>query len=209
MKSQVGFDKSNADRWHSVRMAQSVHGYSVRETPDRFATDAMTELVCRSVGMVLVIAAYAQLLLPSPLLIGDPQTARAALLLAFSVAGLAVYASATLGFRKQIKVDLTTRRLTLSKLNGRGNSRIALELPFADIESLYVKRPGERGGQAALYARKRGIPSTVCLLRGREGEISALHGRLCRELRVAIAEKSRRSEKARLFSRRAAGLIPA
>lgn len=209
MNAQVGFDKSKAERWHSVRMSQTINGYTVSETPDRFAHEALTELVCRSVGIVLVIAAYAQLLLPSPILLGDPAMTKALLLIAFSATGLGVYAFATRGFRKQLKVDLTARRLSVSKLNGHGSTRISIEVPFGDVESLYVQRPDERGGQAILFARKSGIPSTVCLLRGRENEIAALHGRLCRELRFAMAERSRRAEKAKLFSRRAAGLIPA
>ncbi len=199
MNAQVGFDGAHAHSWNSVCISNMPLGYEISETPDRFAAEHLTELVIRSVGIVLVIAAYGQLLLALPLM------TKIFLLVAYSATGLGLYAFATRGFRKAVKVNLATMELKSTKLNGNGATRIEIVVPFADIESIYVRRPAERGGQARLELRKRGIPSSICLLRGREGEVAALHQRLCRDLRMAAQpQATRKAAKARLFAQRVA-----
>ena len=197
MNAQVGFDGANAHTWNSVCISNMPLGYEISETPDRFAAEHMTEIVIRSVGIALLVAAYGQLLLPLPMM------TKAFLLVAFLSTGFGLYAFATRGFRKSVKINLATRELRAAKLNTSGATRIAVLVPFADIESIYVRRPAGRGGQATLELRKKGIPSSTCLLRGREGEIASLHQRLCRDIRMAAQPlRTRKAANARLFASR-------
>lgn len=199
MNAQVGFDGADAHTWNSVCISNMPLGYEISETPDRFAAENLTEHVLRTVGIGLVIAAYAQLFLALP------DMTKAFHMVCFLSTGYFLYVFGTRGFRKSVKVNLAMRELRVTKLNSHGSMRIALLVRFSDIESIYVRRPTERGGQAALTLRKRGIPGTICMLRGREGEVAALHQRLCRDLRMAsLPQQARKVAKARLFATRVA-----
>ena len=190
MNTQGNTANRESRGWTSLDLNETVFGYTVTEAGDRFQRELMVEGALRIVGMMFMLAAYGQLFLPAHLFEGGVMFSHAFIMISLTTVGITIYAFATRGFRGEFGVNLSTREARIARLNGSGHSRITTKVPFDQIESFYVKR-NLGAGQAALYIRKKTVPQTVCLLRGREAEVEALHKRLCTDIRFAAPSQAK------------------
>lgn len=174
--------------WHSLSLRSTGTGLVAGERFERFKLEAVTELLLRVVGILMVCASvFMWLLLP----VG----ADSSLLAVYSISasflaagGLGVFTYGTRGFRREMTLELHTETLKLAKLNMHGQSRVARTIDLNTIESVFVKRPVLPGGLATLIVRVTGKPDPVIALSGEIHDVETVHQQLCAVMH--IPEKS-------------------
>ena len=197
-----------ADRWQSLALTEQTFGYAVSESADQFVMEALTERVARWVGIAFVVVGYLQLLLPAAGLGDTAFMAKALMLTVMSAMGLGLYTFASRGFRREIRIDTNRGMLMLARQNDAGQVRIARHVPFAEVESVFLRRSQGPDPRAELFLRVKGMPPVIAALRGRQSEIEALHGRLCHDVTYA-ATAHKRTARPRLFGQRSGAFATA
>ncbi|MFN3211254.1 MAG: hypothetical protein ACE369_20115 [Roseovarius sp.] len=157
----------------------SLTGLTVRERFERFKVEAMSELVLRLAGG-LMVAGSTLLWLVLPLGAGADQIVSHSLLATlFTATGLVVYAYGTRGFRRQLSLDAKRGTLSLTKINMNDQGRVVRSIRLNEIESLFLRRPAGRAGFASLYVRVAGQDSPLLALTGSTAELERIHEDLC------------------------------
>ena len=165
--------------WSTVSLTATALGLTVRERFERFKVEAMSELVLRLAGG-LMVAGSTLLWLVLPLGAGTDQIVSHSLLATlFTATGLVVYAYGTRGFRRQLSLDAKRGTLSLTKINMNDQGRVVRSIRLDEIESLYLRRPSGRAGFAALYVRVAGQDSPLLALTGATEELERIHEDLC------------------------------
>lgn len=176
--------------WTTISLTATALGLTVQERFERFRLEAMSELVLRLAGG-LMVAGSTMLWLVLPVDAGTEQIVSHSLLAAmFTATGLFVYAYGTRGFRRQLSLDAKRGILSLTKVNINNQGRVARNIGIDDIESLFLRRPGGRVTQAALYVRVRGQPNPILALTGATGELEQIHEDLCEIIQTCSTENT-------------------
>ncbi|MDJ1007545.1 MAG: hypothetical protein QNJ13_06925 [Paracoccaceae bacterium] len=165
----------------TLRLTETHWGYIVREASGAIGGAALAEAALRFFGLVLVLAAYGQWLLPAGLFPSDAVAAKVALSAALAWIGAGLYFFANRGFAHEIQVDTAKREFRFARRNGRGLTRVVRRLPFGVVESVFVRR-GE-AGWAQFFLRVQGVAAPLHLANGAERDLNLLHSRLCRDLK--------------------------
>ena len=169
--------------WKTVSLTANALGFAARERFERFRLEALSELVLRLVGGMMVAGAT-MLWLILPLGQGSEQVISHGLLAGMVTAGgLFVYAFGTRGFRRQISLDAKRKTLMLTKININEQGRVVHSVGLDRIESLFLRRPATPGGHAALCVRlvDRNVP--MIALTGETSELEHVHRDLCQTIR--------------------------
>lgn len=174
-------------------------GYTIRDADDRFDRETLVEILMRFLGLVLVVSAYAQWLLPPSIFPGDPFLTKASLAFMFGAGGVAIYYYGSRGLATEIHVDLSRREVRLSRRNARGQTRLRQIVPMGKVESAYIKRIEGGNGGAQLYLRFAGKANGIEVARGTEEALKVLHRRLCTDLRPAKERVDHKLSKSLLF----------
>ncbi|WP_397544642.1 hypothetical protein [Roseovarius salis] len=165
--------------WHSVSLTSNALGLTARERFERFRMEAISELVLRLAGG-LMVAASTMLWLILPLDQKSDQIMSHGLLAAlFTASGLVVYAFGTRGFRRQISLDAKNKILTLTKINVNEQGRVMRNIEIDRVESLFLRRPAARMAHAALYVRVTDHDAPLLALTGDTAELECIHRELC------------------------------
>ncbi|WP_422033170.1 hypothetical protein [Roseovarius sp.] len=165
--------------WSTVSLTATALGLTVRERFERFKVEAMSELVLRLAGG-LMVAGSTLLWLVLPLGAGADQLVSHSLLATlFTATGLVVYAYGTRGFRRQLSLDAKRGTLSLTKINMNDQGRVVRSIRLNEIESLFLRRPAGRAGFASLYVRVAGQDSPLLALTGSTAELERIHEDLC------------------------------
>lgn len=171
--------------WKTVSLTATALGLTVRERFERFKIEAMSELVLRLVGG-LMVAGSTMLWLVLPLGAETGQLVSHSLLAAiFTATGLIVYAYGTRGFRRQLSLDAKRGILSLTKINMNDQGRVARSIRINDIESLFLRRPGGRVAMASLYVRITGQDNPILALTGATEELEQIHQDLCEIIQLS------------------------
>ena len=171
--------------WSSVTMHQSDMGLSASEKLERFKFEAISELVLRLVGGLLVaLSTLLWVILPMGLA-GDQLVSHAMLAAIFTAVGLGVYAYGSRGFRRQLSFDGNRRVLSLTKININQQNRLARSFDFDAIESVYLRRSTKASGFASLLVRVSGNPNAILALTGEQAELELVHRALCELVQCA------------------------
>jgi hypothetical protein len=166
-------------QWSSVTLLQTPMGLIVREKFERFKLEAMSELVLRLTGG-LMVAGSMLLWLVLPMEQATEQMISHGLLAAMCTAiGLIVYAYGTRGFRRQVALDTKLGSLTLTKININHQSRVSRTIQVDKIDSLFLRRPSGRPGFASLFVRVGGSKTPQLALTGETAELELVHQKLC------------------------------
>lgn len=164
----------------TIKLTETHWGYILREAAGPLGGAAVAELALRGFGLLLVMSAYGQWLLPSGLF--TPDTGDRILLSAvLASAGGAIYFLANRGLQPEIHVDTAEREFRFAHRNGRGAVRIGRRLPFETVESVFVRR--HEGAPAEIRLRIRGIEDAVHLVSGAANDLNLMHARLCKDLK--------------------------
>ena len=165
--------------WSTVSLTATALGLTVRERFERFKVEAMSELVLRLAGG-LMVAGSTLLWLVLPLEASADQIVSHSLLATlFTATGLVVYAYGTRGFRRQLSLDAKRGTLALTKINMNDQGRVVRSIRLNEIESLFLRRPAGRTGFASLYVRVAGQDSPLLALTGATEELEQIHEDLC------------------------------
>ncbi|MBZ0122359.1 MAG: hypothetical protein K8F31_00525 [Roseovarius sp.] len=165
--------------WSTVSLTRTPMGLTARERSDRFRLEAMSELVLRLTGG-LMVAASTMLWLVLPMESETDQAVSHGLLAALCTAvGLAVYAYGTRGFRRQLSLDAKRGTLALTKINMNDRGRVMRTIGLDEIESLFLRRASTPLAQASLCVRVAGHHTPLLALTGAQAELEHIHRHLC------------------------------
>lgn len=166
----------------SLEISETFWGYIVREPQDRFDKETLTESVLRFFGLVFVLLAYGQWLLPGSLFSGDVLAIKMVFSFLFAATGTGLYMFAGRGFRHEVQVDPSRREVRFAMRNARNQSRLKSRLPMEGVASAFVMRSKSDPNNATLFFRLHGVSAPLQVITGRPTEIERLHQRLCHDL---------------------------
>lgn len=167
----------------TLSLKDTAWGYIVQEERDRFDRESAVEAAARFLGLILVICAYGQWLLPSAMFGADPLASKAVLSFFLGSTGAAIYWFASRGMHTEFHVDLTRRELRIHNRNSRGQTRLQKCVPMREVESAFLRRPPTRDMPAHLVLRLRAGRGQVQVATGEEEALTQLHKRLSQDLR--------------------------
>ena len=186
------FGAAAAKRGGSIVISDTATGYAVQQNSKRFDFDACLELVLRFSGLAMLVVAGGQWFLPMALPGSEAVPAKLGFSVVLAITGFVFSWLGARGLKTQMQVDVSDRRIRLVYVNGRGNTRPQKTLTMRDIESFYVKRTKNPLEPATLYLRLRGGGQQRVAV-GSEDELSALHERMCGELKPVRRRLAKRS----------------
>lgn len=189
----------------SLEINETFWGYIVREPQDRFDRETVTESALRFFGLVLVLLAYGQWLLPGSLFSGDVLVLKMAFSFIFAGTGVALYLYAGRGFRQEVQIDHGRREVRFALRNSRNQSRLQTRVPMEGIESAFVKRSKDDTGHASLLFRLHGVEAPLHVVTGPLAEVERLHLRLCHDL---SPREERLARGLRRTDTRVTGMVP-
>lgn len=199
-------DKVDGGELRTVSIKSSASGLTARERFERFKLEAMTEVVLRLAGGLMVLASV-MLWFLLPVGKGTEQIMSYSALASICAAGgLVVFAYGTRGFRRQLILDTREGTLSLTKININEQARVARLIELEDIESVFLRRPQARNGFATLYVRVKGSSSPAIGLSGAMHELEKVHRELCDIIRATapghspVAANFTRAPRPRLFA---------
>lgn len=164
--------------WHSLSLQNKGDGLIAGEKFERFKLEAVTELLLRVVGILMVCASIFMCVI-LPIHAGSQVLAVYSLTAAcLAAGGLCVFTYGTRGFRRQVTLDLEAGELRLAKLNMHNQTRISRAVRFSDVNALFVERPSIPGGQAKLKLAVEGMKMHLIALSGETRDIEMVHSQL-------------------------------
>lgn len=178
----TGAQVGGVGRRMAPQVRETFWGYEIRENAAQDEHETALESVLRFVGLVLVLAAYAQWLLPASLFGADPGVTRALLTFILGASGAGLYWFANRGLRNALQVDLSRRELRFVSLNARDQSRMRRKMPMDGVQSAFLRRSKDPGHLAELCLRLA-TGGEILIAHGAEHEMMNLHRRLCVDLR--------------------------
>lgn len=183
-------DKTDQTQMRSVELKPTAGGLVAGETRGRFRTEALTELVLRIAGILMVTGSMLMwFVLPV-----DTETGRIAsygtVASVMAAVGLAVFAFGTRGFRRQMTLDIDRGTLALTKINIRDQVRVAREIELGKIESVFLRRPEKNDGVATLLVRVAGAQAPAIALTGTTAEVERVHRELSQVMQQAKQDRS-------------------
>lgn len=190
--------------WNTISLTVTALGLTAQERFERFKLEAMSELVLRLAGGLMVAGSTVLwLILPS---VAETEQAVAHGLLAalFTATGLVVYAVGTRGFGRRLSLDAKRGTLSLTKVNVNGQGRVVRTINLKDIESLFLRRPATRRSHAALCVRLTGSDTPILALTGARAELELVHEDLCEMVHGAASDARLPKRVARRPNRRIA-----
>ncbi|MBR9843281.1 MAG: hypothetical protein GYB25_08980 [Rhodobacteraceae bacterium] len=167
----------------SIKASRRAENYRARETEGYFRTSTQGEAILRFIGIVILLGAFIQWLLPQNES-AEMMMTKVGLAVAFSVIGLAVYTYSMRGSRYEIELDPIARTLSLSRLDRRDNVRSAKRFPLHDIKSIYVHKGDSIGAPSKMRIRLRNRDAEITALRGNYSDVELMHRALCRSIRI-------------------------
>lgn len=171
----------NVIRFPGPKVTDTYWGYTIAEPLAR--TPGLAVPVLRFLGLVLVLAAYGQWLLPSTLFQGEALLTKAALTAVFGMSGIGLYWFASRGVRRIVTVDLSRRQVRLAQRNSRGDDRVRMVQPISKVEGAVLKRAADPAIPSELFLRLKGRRAPVLIAAGDEAQLLALHKRMAEDLR--------------------------
>lgn len=167
------------EKTSSLSMQKTKKGLVAGEKSERFKLEAFTELVCRAAGIIMIASSMLIWML-APIDLETGRLASYGLVASIMVAvGLGVFAFGSRGFRRQVTLDMDKGTLSLTKINIRDQVRVAQEIDVGKIESVFLRRPEQVGGNATLLVRVSGTNSPAIALTGETHEVERVHEQLC------------------------------
>lgn len=180
-------------------VAETYWGYVIRENPHGRNQETLIEAGLRFLGLILVLAAYGQWLVPASLFSGDPIIMKAGIAFILGVSGVVIYWYASRGLSVDIQVDVSKREVRVAHRNGRGQTRLHSIIPMRRIESAFLKRSKAEGAEASLYLRFRDRSDVLHVASGPEADLVILHRRLSADLRPVSERINQRLAKSVKF----------
>ncbi len=174
------------------RMTDTYWGYVIHEDVDRFERETLSGAALRFTGLVLVLSAYGQWLLPAAVYGPDALVAKSVVSLAVGLLGVFLYWLAAGSARIDLEVDLTRRELRLSETTGRGRERLRAVVPMRQVASAFIARSKDGGALPQLFLQMRDRDDVMHVATGEECDLLVLHRRLSHDLQPVEERINRR-----------------
>ncbi|MEM0945829.1 MAG: hypothetical protein AAGK37_00360 [Pseudomonadota bacterium] len=174
------------------RVTDTHWGYVIHEQLDRFEHETLGRAAARFGGLVLVLSAYGQWLLPAVLYGPESGLARSIVSLTLGVLGVLVYWCASRSVQIDLQVDLARRELRLTETKGRGNARLRAVFPMGQVASAFIARTKDGASQPQLFLEMRDRDEVMHVATGPESDLLVLHRRLSYDLRPIEERINRR-----------------
>ena len=198
----AGVTNASGGTWRTVTMRPTASGLTAGERFDRFKFEAMTEVVLRVAGILMVMGSILLwFLLPLDEATGRVVT-HSALASFMAAGGLGVFAYGTRGFRRQLNLDIDQGTLSLTKININEQARMSRTIDLGEIESVFLRRPEMRDGLATLLVRVHGSSAPAIALSGSMTEIETVHRQLCDVIRLSKEGGEAQNQSRRLRHKR-------
>jgi len=167
---------------HVLDVSETLWGYIVSEAEDRFDRETLMESAMRFVGLLLVVLAYGQWLLPGSMFGPSAFAMKAALTFVFGAGGATLYWFASRGSNSEVHFDTDKREVRIVSRNAKDQTRLLSSMKMDRIESAFTVCPKEPGAMAGLFLRLKGQSTPMHLFDGEEHEIRALHQRIVHDM---------------------------
>ena len=150
---------------------------------------AFGEMAASFAGVLLLMAAYGQWLLPAGILKSDTIAFQLAGSASFMVFACLLYFIARRGMCPEIQIDMQKQVVRTAKRNRHGASTATETFPFAAIGSVFMKRSKTNSAGNQVFLRLRGDQRLIEVASGPESQLEIIMERLgqdvCRTAPVA------------------------
>lgn len=178
------------------RVSDTHWGYVIHQETNRYERETLGHAATRFAGLILVLSAYGQWLLPAALYGPDSVVAKSVLSLALGLLGVLVYWSASRWGGIDLQVDLARRELRLTETSGGGRARLRAVVPMDLVTSAFVARTRDGTTQPKLFLETRDRDELMLVATGEERDLLVLHRRLSYDLRPIEERINRRLARA-------------
>lgn len=186
----------------TLRVSETGWGYVVRSDVDGIRQVLVSLTAMRFVGLVLVLAAYGQWLVPASFFPGEAIVAKALMTFFFGVLGAALYWSGNGRRETEFHVDRTRREMRLALCVSGGIVRFPLVVPLSRVTDVAVSSIDAKGDAGLLVLLKdqeaplpmiRGNAKVLLGLERRiRADLQSIEDRFARRLAHRVPFKSRR-----------------
>lgn len=183
-----------------LRVLETPWGYILRNDFGGLRQIFVSLTAMRFVGLVLVLAAYGQWLIPSAILPGDAVVTKALITFFFGVLGAALYWTGRGVRDTELHIDLTRRELRIALCASGGVVRFPLVMPLSHVADVAVS--SIKGGQARLYVLVKDREAPLPLVQGEAKVLLGLERRIRVDLRSIEDRFQRRMARAAPFKSR-------
>lgn len=162
--------------------------FSMREKAGNFRHTSRNEAVIRFVGIVIILGAFIQWMMPNANFAGsNPEATKLGLSIAFSLIGIAIYTFATRGHQSEISLDPVRQDICITQMDRRGGVRSNRRIPLRTIKSIYVMKSQAAGAPSKMRIKLTNSPNEITAVRGKYEDIELAHRQLCRNIRLTQA----------------------
>lgn len=165
------------------RLTETYWGYSIDDGTDADHGEDIAGAAMRFLGLVLLLSAYGQWLLPASMFAGDPFLMKASLAAVLGASGVAIYWIAARGRRPVVEVDLSRRELRDVKITAQGARRVHRIIQMSAVESAFIRRRSDEGPDELHLNLTSGAPLHIA--NGTEAELMPLYRRLAADMMPA------------------------
>ena len=204
MTTQLQTRRMPPRRWATLDVSETRNSYVLRSRSKGDAARRKAEMTLTGAAILLLIGAYLLLILPQTQVAGDANLPGFVLPMTMVALALGLYAFATRGHTPEVRLDKVRDEIWICARNSKFEARIQTRLAKSDIQSMFIQRPKDKNGDAAIMARIKGKARPTCLVLGRLDEIELAYQDLCVVL-TATPKKPARSFASAILPRRVKG----
>jgi len=195
MKRTEIITKVTTPQWQSFSARDTVTGYSIYESKDRFCHRNPAETTLCTAGLAAIVIGLLVLALPGGISAQHSVMTRIVLGVLCMGMGAAVYFLAARSFRKVVHLDLSTQMISLAHVSPKNKNLFEDSYKLNEIESIFVRRGVTNRALASLNIRISGKSASQKLLHGVQEELEELHLLLCRDIHSALDCTPRRVQR--------------
>ena len=191
MTTQLQTRRMPPRRWATLDVSETRTSYILRSRTKGDAARRTAEMTLTGAAILLLIGAYLLIILPQVQVVERAALPGYVLPMTMVALALGLYAFATRGHTPEVRLDKVRDEIWICARNSKFDARIQTRLAKSDIQSMFIQRPKEKTGDAAIMARINGKARPTCLVRGRLDEIELAYQDLCIVLTSAPKKPSR------------------
>lgn len=176
-------DQGDAEQSGPLSIRETSWGFIVSDLPGQLDVGLVEEASLKFFGLVMILAAGVQWLVPGTLYGGNVLLAKFGMMAMFGLVGFALFRHANRGYRAELHVDAAHREVRIATRNSRGQARARKTFAMRDIEECFVDEMAEGAqGTARLCFRVSGEDEPVRIATAPQTDLVPVLERLVRDL---------------------------
>lgn len=158
-------------------------GYVIRQDSRSLMGAAAVEIGALAMGCVFLLGAVGHWLIEPRQELFASMPLKLAMTTVFLAAGGILYRYGKRGLAPELVSDLSRRELRMVYRNRQGLSHVVERIPFARVDSLFIRRCGQKNGCSRLFARIAEGDREVELLNAPVNDLETVMRRLTYDMR--------------------------